>query len=328
MTKNLIITALALFLANISFAQGLNWNQEEFENTDRLMYTRTELPRYSSMSKYAPYTFLQHGSTCVAYSLASARTILWAKDNNVMDQAEITRNAFSPWFVYYRNKDLTDMDCSLGLEPVTAIEDVLNNGIAPLWDVEFADYWPFTESVLTSWYPPDYSLDLVTAQNYRLDAAYRLETLGDIKYAIHEQMVVLVGMYPPANFGDLVGVSDWDPLETEQPDPEMGHAMILLGYDDDRNGGSVQILNSWSDQWGDGGYIWVNYDDFLRFTAGAYGLETNPDAKFSAGSEIFADTDKSSTITVDGEPAWSSTSDFELKGDPAEVTKQFGGLNK
>ena len=38
-----------------------------------------------------------------------------------------------------------------------------------------------------------------------------------------------------------------------------GHAVAAVGYDDQRYGGALRIINSWSQSWGDGGYFWVPY---------------------------------------------------------------------
>lgn len=330
MLKRTIIIATAFLWCSTLMAQGLNWSQEQFMARERIEPSRDELPRSASLAQYAPYTFLQHGSTCVAYSLATARTILWAKNNNQTNKDEITRNAFSPWFIYYRNKSPEDSDCSGGLLPEPAIEDVLNYGVAPLWDVEHDLYWPFTESVLTNWYPPDYTTDVSTAYQYKLDNAYRLETLADVKTSLALDMPILVGMYPPDSFGDLMGVDTWKPDAAEQPNANNGHAMVIVAYDDDRNGGSVQILNSWSYQWGDNGYIWVSYDDFLRFTAGAYGLEANSEQQFSAGTKIFANSDPNDKIIAaqSDEPQSMSSKDFDMKGDAKDSAKMFKGLTK
>lgn len=51
-----------------------------------------------------------------------------------------------------------------------------------------------------------------------------------------------------------------------------GHAMCVIGYDDNKSGGAFQIMNSWGEQWGDRGYCWVRYTDFEHFTKEAYGL--------------------------------------------------------
>jgi hypothetical protein len=40
-----------------------------------------------------------------------------------------------------------------------------------------------------------------------------------------------------------------------------GHAMVIVGYDDARN--AFRVLNSWGTDWGDGGYLWWDYDSLV-----------------------------------------------------------------
>ena len=61
----------------------------------------------------------------------------------------------------------------------------------------------------------------------------------------------------------------WGPLGAS--DPSLGgHAMVVIGYDDNKYGGAFEILNSWGTAWGNGGYIWVKYSDFKRQTNSTY----------------------------------------------------------
>lgn len=38
-----------------------------------------------------------------------------------------------------------------------------------------------------------------------------------------------------------------------------GHAMALVGYDDNKHGGAFKLINSWGTYWGDQGYAWIPY---------------------------------------------------------------------
>lgn len=39
-----------------------------------------------------------------------------------------------------------------------------------------------------------------------------------------------------------------------------GHAMLVVGYDDDRN--AFKVVNSWGKSWGNEGFIWIDYKAF------------------------------------------------------------------
>jgi hypothetical protein len=52
--------------------------------------------------------------------------------------------------------------------------------------------------------------------------------------------------------------------------------MCVIGYDDRKEGGAFEIMNSWGPEWGKNGIVWVKYNDFKRFVREAYGLNPMP----------------------------------------------------
>lgn len=52
------------------------------------------------------------------------------------------------------------------------------------------------------------------------------------------------------------------------------HALLICGYDNSIN--AFKVLNSWGDQWANGGYFWLDYD-FLRQAVETIGISLNPD---------------------------------------------------
>ena len=60
------------------------------------------------------------------------------------------------------------------------------------------------------------------------------------------------------------------------------HAMVLVGYDDDRS--AFRVRNSWGTSWGDNGSIWVDYDFFCRSFCFAAFVAQNVNS-ISAGSD-------------------------------------------
>ena len=43
----------------------------------------------------------------------------------------------------------------------------------------------------------------------------------------------------------------WSGIHNTKPG---GHAMVVVGYDDDKYGGAFEILNSWGTYWGNKGF--------------------------------------------------------------------------
>ena len=74
-----------------------------------------------------------------------------------------------------------------------------------------------------------------------------------------------------------------------------GHMMTIVGYDDNISGGAFRVVNSWGEEWGDGGYFWLKYKDFKIITTEAYILDlsstinhtNNPQFNFD---NFFSDT--------------------------------------
>jgi hypothetical protein len=53
-----------------------------------------------------------------------------------------------------------------------------------------------------------------------------------------------------------------------------GHAMCIIGYDDNIGGGSFKLVNSWGKEWGKSGFCWLRYKD-LEILRVAFSLIPN-----------------------------------------------------
>lgn len=52
----------------------------------------------------------------------------------------------------------------------------------------------------------------------------------------------------------------WKKIPNTDPAMKIGHAMLVVGYDEDLQ--AFEVMNSFGAEWGDGGYIWIDYDFF------------------------------------------------------------------
>lgn len=50
-----------------------------------------------------------------------------------------------------------------------------------------------------------------------------------------------------------------------------GHAMCIIGYDDQMGGGAFKLVNSWGKEWGKNGFCWLRYKD-LEILRAAFSL--------------------------------------------------------
>ena len=263
------------FLFGTTFSQGLIFDSAQFASRTSVRITRGALPKVYSLKKYTPIVYPQVGATCVAQSFATARTILEAKNLGWTDKQKITGLYFSPYYIYYRNKFEGDVNCNSGLNVEDAAKDVLKNGFAPLANVEYPNYYPFTKEALCiekngTDYPPSMQEDESEATKYKIDEIYTVTTLQQLKTALSKGMPIAVILFPPPSFSN-VKTDLWTPLLTENMNRNtMAHAVLAIGYDDTKYGGCIEIMNSWGDTWGNKGFVSIKYKDYAKFFVGGY----------------------------------------------------------
>ena len=98
------------------------------------------------------------------------------------------------------------------------------------------------------------------------------------KKALVENCPVLVGMNIYNSFSPATGY--WD----GKHDGSRGnHAMCVIGYDDTKYGGAFEIMNSWGENWGNSGFIWVPYKTYSENAGWALELYMKPRANRFAG---------------------------------------------
>ena len=107
--KNLI--SIFVFLPFFTFSQGLkkdDISSNLIKENNRITKSRSiNLPSNYSLIKYTPHVFNQgHSSMCVAYSIALARTIVYARNNNLRNKNVISANAYSPYITYIQHKKI------------------------------------------------------------------------------------------------------------------------------------------------------------------------------------------------------------------------------
>ena len=275
MGKKLILTLIILLPCVLSYSQQNGMGLVENLSAYRTVPRKADLvrgdyrgvPSSHSLEKYCP-TPKSQGSfgTCTAWSSAyAARTIAEAVAQGWTDKEKINAETFSPWFIYTNIKDANDNLCKLGSYIPAALQLMKTKGVC-----KFNDY--FSEC--------QYSIPLnifSKAYAYKIDDYFNLfvhsykskdpSVLNDyskiekVKKAISEDRPVVIGMNVYPSFHSCYGKELWN----GQCDLDTGlHAMCVMAYDDNKFGGAFQIMNSWSSQWGQDGFIWVRYSDFMK----------------------------------------------------------------
>lgn len=262
-----------IFLYWNGFGQGLIFDEDEFNQSEHFDGERAAIILEAfSLKKYTPYVFEQQYSTCVAYATATALTMMHAISNKETNKAHISLTAISPHWIYFRNKDKSDISCYEGLNIEKTMNDVLNHGALNLFYVEYSDYYPFSEKHLCKYNPSNYKSNLEKAKKNKPDKYVRIKYVEDIKYMIYKKIPVVIGMYVPESFETAKGKTLWTPKPDESRLDGYGHSVVVVGYDNNKYGGAFEILNSWGENWGDNGYIWIRYNDFKKYFIGGYAL--------------------------------------------------------
>ncbi len=270
----LLVFAIIIFTSKL-FAQeyytGLIFDDELYDKSTTLpsqsVLSFENLPPSTSLKKYCPRAGNQiRFGTSVGWAAAwGARTILEARKNSWSDPDFITRNAFSPIFAYQMSRREGDEHCSIG----SKMEEVLSK-MKYTGAVKYVDYLEFCPDEL----PGDV---LIKAKSNRISEYNKLFELDDkqadriksVKKSLSQGFPVVVGMYCPPSF--LKAEEFWQPLEVitnEMP----GHAVCVVGYDDQKLGGAFEVLNSWGKNWGKSGFTWIRYEDFSDYVKYAYEL--------------------------------------------------------
>jgi hypothetical protein len=226
------------------------------------------LPAQASLKKYSPLPKNQgQYGTCVGWATAyAARTILEAQQNGWTTQSTITQNAFAPGFIYNLIKADDDLSCSQGSSISEALDIMVQQGVPK--------YSYFNKSCPETIPNRVYN----QASPFKIKGYHRIFKITDpnnlkiktVKKSLAEGKPVVIGMNIPASFNEP-DKELWQPVESPKRNYS-GHAMTVIGYDDNRYGGAVELQNSWGIDWGNEGYIWIKYQDFAQFTPYAFEL--------------------------------------------------------
>ena len=239
--------------------------------------SRNILPPRASLEKYCPTPGDQTSyMTCSAWSSAyHFRTIIEAKQRGLTDRAEIDKLAYSPTWVYEILKSEGDDTCGEGLATARSLLVFKELGVPSYKSLPFACMSGDQQSRFSKLDP--LMPEAAKAKIRDLQILFRskegidpLEKIKAIKKVLAEGYPVLVSHTLYDSFHSAKDVWRTQPGEATASDRHGSHAMVIVGYDDDKYGGAFRYLNSWGTEWGDNGYIWVPYATTGDLCYGAY----------------------------------------------------------
>jgi C1A family cysteine protease len=262
-------------------AAGCNFDKEKYDKVEVFEAlaagSKNALPERVSLLKYAPEVMSQgQQGSCVAWATAYAACTI---NESVASGINPNQLAFSPSFLYNQVK----LPNCYGSNMENALYTVMKNGLVPF------DRFTYDEKDCSK----QPSSDLFEeAKDFKIKGFNRLTEASNIykvkidavKQNLAQGAPVLISMTVPESFcKEMWGKSVWRPKSSEKnytfeyfssinsTDYDC-HAMCAIGYDDNKNGGSFQIMNSWGKDWGDNGFFWISYEDFSKYGIQAFGL--------------------------------------------------------
>lgn len=160
---------------------------------------------------------------------------------------------YSPAFPYYQERvldgSLSEGDC--GSYGRTSCQALNLFGIALRKDM------PYSDKDFSTAPTPE---QLAAAAVWKTGGYHRLMLVSDMKACIASGFCFRIGFTVYGSFENIRSSGIWSP-DPENDGTLGGHEVLASGYDDNVNGGSFEVTNSWSESWGDHGRFWLRYID-------------------------------------------------------------------
>ena len=193
-------------------------------------------------------------SSCVGWALGYAMKT-YQERVEVGWSLEAPEHRFSPSYIYNQINGGQDN----GAVFTDGLDLVVNQGVASLARM------PYVEHDFLS--QPSAAADLEAAR-FKGRSWRATNGVLEIKAALANHLPVLIAIQMYDDIYQLRGPNSV--YNTFGGTNHGGHAVAAVGYDDNRYGGAFKIINSWSRNWGDGGYFWLPYTAANVIPSGVY----------------------------------------------------------
>jgi Papain family cysteine protease len=263
----------SLVNAQQKYRLGLAFSDYEYKKVPKRYFSvrgnRTPPPAYS-LKQYCPKPLSQLGfSTSAGWAVGyAALTIIRAQQNN-WQGVDITRNASSPIFPYFKAKP-DSVEGSNTYVTLRSVIEALKIYGTPYYRVL-----------------PSRTVDHVSKEIERKAAENRIseyarlydkhdgkfKKIAAIKSTLNDNLPVVASLHVSNSF--FYAKEFWQPRDLFNKELP-GHAITIIGYDDNKYGGSFEIMNSWGTEWGNDGFMWIRYGDFIQYTEEAFDLYVIP----------------------------------------------------
>ncbi len=233
-----------------------------FSSASSTFKSRSLPSSYVIPEEYFPVARSQGNmGSCVGWATGYALASFYFSAKNKWGKPENSSQIMSPAFVYHDVR--TCNSCNCGSYIPYALDLLTKKGVVPWKDMPYSDQ---------SCQRPDQRLYSIAA-GYKMDGWNRLidkVNFREFKEHLSNDVPVVIGSLLGENFSSYGYKKTGDPFKCTQLSANTGHAMLVVGYDDNKQ--AFKIMNSWGSNWGVNGYIWVDYDCF-KLMMSSYGGE-------------------------------------------------------
>lgn len=216
------------------------------------------LPPRHDLSPDMPPPGKQANQSCVGWAVAYAlKTYQERTERNWSitrpDGSLDANRIFSPAFIYNQINGGQDRGSNFG----DAFRVLATQGAAP-WSA-----MPYRGQA----FEPVPAAARAAAAPYRIDTFRTIDhrNPAEVKTQLVAGFPVIIGSRIHRQFVNLPANGIW----TYADGPNLGnHAMVVVGYDDERQ--AFKVINSWGREWSSGGYGWISYGLFTQVVNEAY----------------------------------------------------------
>lgn len=234
-----------------SYCYGFAAGAPESEKTLQNLAIPTNLPASFDLSSFLPEIGNQGRlGSCTAWATVYYGRSLLFNFNESSSRTQEVR--LSPSYIY---NQLTQGQCK-GTSIPKSMQLLVDQG-ASEWDI-----FPYQAT----------GCNLQPTANQRENASnfkmqdYKflsgLNLVDEVKTLITQGKPVVVALALDPEFGnkDSFGLSAYRPHQVKKDKIFGAHAMLVVGYSDQYK--AFKLVNSWGEGWGDGGFVWVDYEAF------------------------------------------------------------------
>jgi hypothetical protein len=258
-------------------------DQAVLDQLNRVPRYRAFLPLSVDLSKHFPTPGMQDAESCTGWAVGYAARSYYTATIEKRDLRD-WGNVPSPSYIYNSIRD--PQDCASGSEIPRALELLQQGSLS----VEEFD----TECQIPT------AADRARVSDFKIKSWLALDPkkIDDVKGQLALGHPVIIGI----NVGDKFTEFRGKGIYKGEPKTGYGHAMTVVGYDDQRQ--AFRVINSWGTRWGDKGFGWIEYEAFKKGAKEAYIIEVEskpvpvPDVPMVAPQKPIVKPEPAPTVEV------------------------------